>query len=274
MHDRRQPSIDTDRLGDPLRRPLDDVEVGASMSPPAVTTPAQLLRLQRLAGNQAVSRRMSGNLRAVQRKVDGDSLDEAKELLGMVAPDTRAPQRTSPSAPVQRKITSAVLADARELLAQVGGAVNLIVVPRAMSVGTAENPAICIKKDITVKWVKQQMGQPEISKDVDASVDWQAMIDGVGINTIVLHEGAFSGTKADKAAVVWHEYGHVVHGADESGNVYLYEITNLFNNQAPLGEKAVKSLVTRRSKSAYNKAVDPGKAALSAFLATNWGIHI
>ena len=170
-------------------------------------------------------------------------------------------------------VTQQTLDEAKAILIQVvNPAPNVIVVPASMSVGDANNPAICIKKAITKKWVTDQLSQPEIQrgfKDVDVS----QLSTTVDINTLVISEGVFDRkTPAYKSAVVWHEHGHVLHGPAESGNVYLYEVTCL-HNAGGLDTSAVSQVVRARISS-YKLATDPGVGALRTFLQNTWAITI
>ncbi|MFV2088859.1 hypothetical protein [Micromonospora sp. LOL_021] len=170
-------------------------------------------------------------------------------------------------------ISNAMLQQAATILGQVANGVNIVVVPQSMSVGTADNPAICLKSAIQVNWVKKQMAAPEVRKYVEGDVDWDGIIGTVAIDTLVIQEGVFDGTVAYRSAVIWHEHGHVLHGKTENGNVYLYEVTNLTNNVATLGNAEVRDVLEKRS-GAYRAAVDPGVAALRQFLQQNWQITL
>jgi hypothetical protein len=171
-------------------------------------------------------------------------------------------------------ITNAIIAQAQAILAQLaGGGGTIVVVPQSISVGTADNPAICLKKPIQVKWVKDQMGQQENRRHVAPDVDWDALIASVGLDTIVVQEAVFAGTQAYKSAVIWHENGHVLYGAAESGDVYLYEVVELTTHQNDLGVPAVRTVLQARTAS-YRAAVDPGKAALRVYLLNNWNINL
>lgn len=170
-------------------------------------------------------------------------------------------------------ITNATIADAQAILAQVAGNGTIVVVPQSISVGTADNPAICLKKQIQVTWIRNQMGQPENRRHVAPDVDWDALIASVALNTIVVQEAVFDGTPAYKSAVIWHENGHVLYGAAESGDVYLYEVTELTNHQNALGTPAVRTVLVARTPS-YRAAVDPGKIPLRTFLQATWNITL
>jgi hypothetical protein len=170
-------------------------------------------------------------------------------------------------------ITEPKLKEARDILAQVANGVTIVVAPQSISVGTPDNPAVCMKKAITVKWMQTQFGQPENRRHVHTEVDWDAVIASLAVDTIVLQEAVLDGTKAYKSAVIWHEYGHVQFGASENGNVYLYELQQLHANEADLGAGAVLKVVQDRLPS-YRKAVDPNIVGLSGFLHATWQITL
>ncbi|MDG4770349.1 hypothetical protein [Solwaraspora sp. WMMD792] len=170
-------------------------------------------------------------------------------------------------------ISNAMLQQAGTILGQVANGVNIVVVPQSMSVGTAENPAICLKSAIQVNWVKKQMAAPEVRKYVEDDVAWDGIIGTVALDTLVIQEGVFDGTMAYRSAVIWHEHGHVLHGKTENGNVYLYEVTSLVNAVGVLDDEEIRNVLEARS-GAYRAAVDPGVAALRQFLQQNWQITL
>jgi hypothetical protein len=172
-------------------------------------------------------------------------------------------------------VTSQALSSAADILAQLAPqqAATVVVVPASMSVGTAENPALCLKKPLQLKWAKDQMAAPEVTKSVHTDIHdlWAELRANLKLNDILISEGVFEKSLAYKSAVVWHEYGHVVSGATENGNVYLVEVQNLANL---IGVEPSRAVVTERAASAYKKALNPGRAALSTFVSTTWGITI
>lgn len=149
--------------------------------------------------------------------------------------------------------------------------VNLLVVPDSIAMG--DNPAITIKKNIHVGLYQKQLTAPESVKYVDNALlpTWPILVNAVAIDTILLQEGIIQGQdEVLKRAVIWHELGHVLHGAAESGQVYLHEITLLFNHYG-----AAPSLAVVNSRvGQYRKvpATDVNRAALAAFLLLNWNI--
>jgi hypothetical protein len=174
-------------------------------------------------------------------------------------------------------VSDAYLNEAAAIVAQVAqGPARVVVVPASLSVGTAENPAICIKKTLTLNWVRNQMGADEVLKYVgqDARGTWDNLRTNLALDDIVVSEGVFEKALAYKSAVVWHEYGHVLHGSAESGDVYHYEVNELTNRQAQIGgQQAVRTVLQGRVPS-YRKAVDPGVATLRGLLANTWQIQI
>lgn len=170
-------------------------------------------------------------------------------------------------------ITEPKLKEARDILAQVANGVTIVVAPQSISVGTPDNPAVCMKKPITVDWMKKQFGQAENRRHVHTEVDWDTVIASLALDTIVLQEAVLDGTQAYKSAVIWHEYGHVQFGASENGDVYHYELQQLHANEAALGAAAVLKVVQNRLSS-YRKAVDPNTAGLRAILQNHWQITL
>lgn len=151
--------------------------------------------------------------------------------------------------------------------------VNLLVVPD--SIGTGDNPAITIKKPIHVGTYQRQLIAPESVKYVDNALQlaWPGLVNTVALDTILVKEGIIQGRdEVLKRAVIWHELGHVLHGAAESGQVYLHEVTLLLNHY---GAAPVQAVVTSRT-SQYQMvpAVDANRGALAAFLLANWNIVI
>jgi hypothetical protein len=167
------------------------------------------------------------------------------------------------------------ITDAQNILlaAPNSAGVNLLVVPD--SIGTGDNPAITIKKPLHVSTYQRQLTAPECVKYVDAALlpNWPALVAAVGIDTILVKEGIVQGRNdALKRQVIWHELGHVLHGAAESGQVYLHEVTLLFNHY---GAAPVQALVAARTSQFQTVPQgDPNRAPLAAFLALHWNIAI
>jgi hypothetical protein len=170
-------------------------------------------------------------------------------------------------------VTQDLIDEAVAILNQIAmGAI--LVVPDSVAFG--DNPAITLKKAIHVNLYRQQLVAPEVLKYVDAGIiaQWPGWAAGIAVDTILVNEGILAGRdKALKCAVIWHEQGHVVHGASESGNVYLSEVQNLANAAGTgyLTAPAVANVVAARVPN-YRKAVNPGRAALDAFVLLNWNI--
>jgi hypothetical protein len=171
-------------------------------------------------------------------------------------------------------ITNAILAQARVILTQVAGDGGLIVVvPQSMPVGTEENPGLCLGTDVQVKEIQDQMGQAETRKHIAPDVNWDALIARVRLDTIVVREAVFGGTKAYQSAVIWHENCHVMYGATENGDVYLQEVVLLTTYSNDLGVDAVRTVLEGRIP-AYRAAVDPGKSGLASYLRNTWSITL
>jgi hypothetical protein len=171
-------------------------------------------------------------------------------------------------------VTEELIQQARDILAQVAPGTGVLVVPDSVALGN--NPAITLKKQIHVNLYRQQLVSPEVLKYVDSTIKdrWPDWAGAIAIDTILVQEGIVAGQdQALKCAVIWHEQGHVIHGAAESGDVYLFEAQSL-NNAALQGQLKpgdVRRVVEGRVPQ-YKMAVDPGKAALAAFLSTTWNI--
>lgn len=164
-------------------------------------------------------------------------------------------------------VTPDVLETARQVLGQLtrNGPVHIIVVPD--SVGLGDNPAITIKKSLHLSMYRSQLQTDNVTKYVDKKLleggEWKRIVDSMALNTILVQEGmVVSRDQTLRAAVIWHEYGHVLHGAAESGNVYLHEIESLWAACKALGEENVRRVIQDRVPQ-YRKAVDPGKEALA-----------
>jgi hypothetical protein len=171
-------------------------------------------------------------------------------------------------------VTQDLINEALAILGQIAPGTGILVVPDSVAFG--DNPAITLKKQLQVTTYGKMLVAPEVVKYIDSGIvaNWPTWAANIGIDTILVNEGILAGKdKALKCAVIWHEQGHVTHGAPESGNVYLFEVTNLFNavGTGYLGANDVLRIVTSRLPQ-YRKAVDPGRNALAAFLLANWNL--
>jgi hypothetical protein len=171
-------------------------------------------------------------------------------------------------------VTQDIIDEARNIMAMVAPGTGILAVPDSVAFG--DNPAITLKKPLQVSTYRNMLVAPEVVKYVASSIvaNWPGWAANIGIDTVLVNEGILAGKdKALKCAVIWHEQGHVVHGAAESGSVYLFEVQSLANAVATndLQANDVTRVVTSRV-SQYRKAVDPGKAALAAFVLANWNI--
>lgn len=149
--------------------------------------------------------------------------------------------------------------------------VNLLVVPD--SIGMGDNPAITIKMQLHATSYQKQLQAPECLKYIHATLQpaWPGLVANVAINTILVKEGiAQSNNQVLKSAVIWHELGHVLHGAPESGQVYLHEVTNIFN--AFGGPNSLNTVTARMPQYRMTPAADPNRAALAGFLLANWNL--
>ena len=165
------------------------------------------------------------------------------------------------------------LQEARRILDEIQGAANvpIVVVPPAVALG--DNPAVTIKKPLHRKMYRDQMtnAKPD-NYDKDVNVD--DLVQRIDLNSILVKDGILEeGTEALKRAVIWHEYGHVVGSAEETGDIYLNEVQRLTEAQDRLGPEDVRSVIDFRTDQ-YKKAVEPGKDRLENYLRDHWNINI
>ena len=171
-------------------------------------------------------------------------------------------------------VTQDLINEALAIMGHIAPGTGILAVPDSVAFG--DNPAITIKKQLQVTTYQKMLVAPEVLKYVAAGIiaNWPTWAANIGIDTVLVNEGILAGKdKALKCAVIWHEQGHVTHGAAESGNVYLFEVTNLFNavGTGYLAANDVLRTVTARMVQ-YRKAVDPGRTALATFLLANWNL--
>ncbi|UQU61533.1 hypothetical protein COUCH_21010 [Couchioplanes caeruleus] len=171
-------------------------------------------------------------------------------------------------------IDSAVLDQAERILAQVAPKeVVIVVLPKSMSVGLSGNPGMCVKTEQQKTWITGQMDNARDYVAENLADRWNELMKAVAINTLVIKEEVFAGTPAYQSAVIWHEYGHALHEASETGNVFLFEVATLTENRSTLGDKDVRDVLNSRT-AAYKGAKDPGRAELIAFLEEQWQIKL
>lgn len=171
-------------------------------------------------------------------------------------------------------VTQDLIDAALAILGQIAPGSGILVVPDSVAFG--DNPAITLKKQLQVNTYRKMLVAPEVIKYVGAGIvaNWPTWAANIGLDSILVNEGIVAGKdKALKCAVIWHEQGHVVNGAAESGDVYLFEVTSLANAVATgyLTANDVLRIATSRLTQ-YRKAVDPGRNALAQFLLANWNL--
>ncbi len=162
-------------------------------------------------------------------------------------------QRPAPTQPVGgERITGAHLDAAKRVLAEIGGGDNIVVVPDRVILGVG-NHAVTIKDESKVGFFR--MG---IDKDAYEGVDVDALIDSIGMDTILVHPGVLGDPDALRCGTIWHEHGHVLHGAAENGNVFAHELACLRKLR---GKEVAAAFVAdhRKGGSYYTEtAVNPG----------------
>lgn len=149
---------------------------------------------------------------------------------------------------------------AQVVLARIGGTEDIIVVPNAFNLqGT--NQAITIKSEDQVERYRATIVSATRSKP---ELDGEAIGRRLVINTILVKEELFGLDDLEVCGQIWHEHGHVLHEAKETGNVFAHEITCISEN---FPDRVVWWAKEKR-KLAYlaRYASDPGKAELVSTL--------
>jgi hypothetical protein len=152
-------------------------------------------------------------------------------------------------------------ATARGILGMVGGATDVVVVPNSFDLQPG-NPAITLQDEGQVETYHQA---------IDAHTarfpgpDVTALKKRVVPKTILIKKTAMDQGQPHSSGIIWHEHGHVLHTASESGAVFAHEIDQV---DAQLGTDTARWWVTVKRGLAYlaRYAGDPGIADLQATL--------
>jgi hypothetical protein len=120
-------------------------------------------------------------------------------------------------------ITQADLDSARDILAEIGGEVPIVVVPDSWNL-QADNPAITLLEDAQVTNYKKQLTSSGASyKDLDVD----ELGERLAAKTILVKQSALKKTPILQRGIIWHEFGHTFLGAAENGDVFAHELTTL-----------------------------------------------
>jgi hypothetical protein len=176
-----------------------------------------------------------------------------QDQTGVGEPTGSLPGQTGPTqSSGGGKITDAHLAAAKQVLGEIGGGDNIVVVPDRVILGVG-NHAVTIKDDSKISFFR--MG---IDEDAYEGVDVAKLKESIGMDTILVHPGVLSDPDALRGGTIWHEHGHVLHGAAENGNVFAYELTCL--RQRRNDDVAATFVKDHRKGGGYytETAVNPG----------------
>jgi hypothetical protein len=187
---------------------------------------------------------------------------EVAKRLAQEGVEPKLPEQTGPKAAADgAKITDGDLAAAKGVLNEIGGGDNIVVVPERVILGVG-NHAVTIKDDSKVSFFRLA-----IDEGAYQGVDVAALKESIGMNTILVHPSVLGDPGPLQRGTIWHEHGHVLHGAAENGLVFAYEITNL---RSQLGDDVAATFVKdHRKNAAYytETAVNPGLDELKQQLA-------
>jgi glycosyltransferase involved in cell wall biosynthesis len=141
---------------------------------------------------------------------------------------------------------------AREVLSRIGGTEDIIVVPNSFNL-QGSNKAITIKSEDQVERYRATIVSAAKSRpEVDGLATGRRLV----INTILVKDELLGLGELEVCGQIWHEHGHVLFDAKESGNVFAHEISCLRKHFPD----SVVEWVTKTRKLAYlaRYSSDPG----------------
>lgn len=160
-------------------------------------------------------------------------------------------------------ITAGEVEAAENVLSQIGGGDNIVVVPDDAFMGTMaqDNPAVTIKDSNKIMLFKNQLESFHDQGRYETSL-YEKLLKRVGDNTIVIKQKVLGFGGLQLRGTIWHEHGHVKFGAPENGHVFAYELQCLRDQRSDDDARAF--VEAHRKNGAYytDTAVEPGINAL------------
>lgn len=149
---------------------------------------------------------------------------------------------------------------AREALALIGGAAEVVVLSSSVNM-SGTNPALTMTSALQVESYR---GSVEAAAQ-QLGVDGDAIVARIGLKTILIKEPLVRAGGVQLHGVLWHEYGHVLHGPAENGLVFWHELNTLRRIH---GDPVARDwcLSVRGLGYFASFCVDPGKADLEGIL--------
>ena len=177
---------------------------------------------------------------------------------------TSPPQATTKPSADGVKVTAGDLAAAKAVLEEIGASSNIVVVPNTVMLGK-DNNAVTIKDPGKIAFYRDEVLDDSL---YDEGVNFPALKKSIDLNTILVSLSVLNSPDLLKCGTIWHEQGHVAHGATENGSVFAHELRCLRTQRSAQDAKAfVKD--HREAGAYYTKtAVDPGLAELEQELKT------
>ncbi|NGO12565.1 hypothetical protein G5C60_34390 [Streptomyces sp. HC44] len=148
---------------------------------------------------------------------------------------------------------------AREALALIGGATEIVVLSSSVNM-SGSNEALTMTSEMQVESYR---GGVE-SAAQKLGIDGDAIMARIMLNTILIKEHTVRAGGIQLHGVLWHEYGHVLHGPAENGLVFSHELDTLRRIH---GDQVAREWCLQRGLGYFASfCVDPGKAKLEEIL--------
>jgi hypothetical protein len=150
-------------------------------------------------------------------------------------------------------ITSGDLDAAASILNMVGAG-SIAVVPSGVDM-QAGNSAICIKSGTQATAFKMKLAK---LKDAYPEELYETVRDMIAVDTILVKKYVIDEPDTKRCGIIWHEYGHIAHGAAENGNVFAQEIASIESNFSAEAAKSYVAEVRGGIDYFVSYANDPG----------------
>jgi len=146
-------------------------------------------------------------------------------------------------------------ATAAAALRMIGGNTEIVIVPGSVDMQPG-NSAITIKSGDQIENYRGQIGAAAAKMQ---GVDATAVKARVQIDTILIKEGLMRAGGLDMRGNIWHEYGHVLYGAAESGSVFAHEVNAI---AAQFSKDTARQWVLEKRTLNYFAATPPRLASV------------
>ncbi|MET8753232.1 hypothetical protein ABZW32_24525 [Streptomyces sp. NPDC004667] len=138
---------------------------------------------------------------------------------------------------------------------------DVVVVPNDFNL-QGNNTAITIKSAQQVKIFHLAVEACADKREWTGRFDVKKVQERLHINTILLKQGLAENAGTELEGTLWHEWGHVILDAPESGRVFAHELANILQQK---GGETTLAWYRNRSRGYYARtAVEPGIDALTA----------